>query len=275
MKKFQRLLSAALALVLMIGIWHPAEAVEADSVSLSMTASDSSVQTGERVDVTVTADKDFTSLGSGMTICYDAKKLEPDVEASATQNPFRIEGPLNVGGKTALRISFLPGTQAEFSSDEPLAVLSFKTLAAGETAVTIGAAYLYDEHLREIPMQKSETVVLTVEPNAEDTPDAGYTLRMPGDIGAEVGSIVSIPVTIGNEDGKTGYNAFDIDFTYDPKVLELVSTQIPGMTVTASRGEINVIGYGEERKIDSVAFTLEFKVLKLQHRGENHRSTGG
>ena len=37
----------------------------------------------------------------------------------------------------------------------------------------------------------------------------------------------------------------------------------------------SVIGYGEERKIDSVAFTLEFKVLKLQHRGENHRSTGG
>ena len=265
MKKLQRMLSAVLALILLIGIWHPAEAVKADSVSLSMTASDSTVQAGGTVQVTIEADRNFMSMGSGMTIYYDAKRLSLDVAESAAQNPFRIDGPLNAGGKTALRISFLPGTRAEFSSDEPLAVLHFKALAAGESAVTMGAAYLYDELLREIPMQKAETVALTVEANAEDIPDAGYTLRMPGDIGVEVGSIVSIPVAIGNGDGRTGYNAFDIDFSYDPKVLELVSTQIPGVTVTGSKGEFNVIGYGEERKIDSVAFTLEFKVLKLQN----------
>ena len=261
MKKLQRILSAVLALVLIIGIWPPARAAEEDSVSLSMTASDATVHAGGTVQVTIEADKDFVSKGSGMTICYDAKALK--LEESTAASPLRIDGPLNVGGKTALRISFLPGTQAEFDAEKPLAVLNFKAQSAGDTTITMGAAYLYDKLLREIPLKRADSIKLAVEPSVEFDPDAGYTVQMPADIASKVSSTVQIPVTIGNEDGQTGYNAFDIGFTYDPKVLELVSTQSPGVTVTASEGEVNVIGYGDERKIDSIPFALEFKVLKM------------
>ena len=86
MKKLQRILSAVLALVLIIGIWPPARAAEEDCVSLSMTASDSTVQAGGTVQVTIEADKDFTSLGSGMTIYYDAKALKlEDTEVRLTR----------------------------------------------------------------------------------------------------------------------------------------------------------------------------------------------
>ena len=259
MKKLQRILCAVLALILIISLRPPARAAEEDSVALSMTASQTTIQAGGTVQVLIEADKDFISRGSGMTIYYDAKVLK--LEESTGADPFRIDGPLKVDGKTALHISYLPGTQAEFDAETPLAILNFTALTAGDTTVTMGAAYLYDELLREIPMKRAKAAALTVEPNVEDTPDAGYTVTMPADIASKVGSTVQIPVTIGNVDGKTGYNAFDIDFTYDSKVLELVSTQIPGATVTASNGEVSVIGCGEER--NAIPFALEFKVLKM------------
>lgn len=262
MKKLQRILSAVLALMMIISLRPPARAAEEDSVALSMTASQTTIQAGGTVQVSIEADKDFVSKGSGMTIYYDAKVLK--LEESTAAVPLRIDGPLNVGGKTAVRISCLPGTEAVFDAANPLALLRFKALSAGQTTVTMGAAYLYDELLREIPMKMAGAVVLTVEPSAAYTPDAGYTVQMPSDIAAEVGAIVPVPVTIGNEDGQTGYNAFELEFTYAPKVLELVSTEIPGVTVTASMGEVKVIGYGDDRKIDSVPFALEFKVLKLE-----------
>lgn len=45
-------------------------------------------------------------------------------------------------------------------------------------------------------------------------------------------------------------------------VLKLLSTEIPGVTVTESGGTINVLGYGPEKSASSVAFTLEFQTLK-------------
>ena len=94
------------------------------------------------------------------------------------------------------------------------------------------------------------------------TPDAGYTVKMPEDMKAVIDETVKLPVVIGNKDGKTEYNAFDIGFTYDTSALELVSTKIPNVTVTVKGGKINVLGYGESKQSGSVPFTLEFKVLK-------------
>ena len=347
MKKLQRLLSMLLALTLMFSLWSPAYATEGTGVKLTMEASQSSIRVGDTVDVTIRTDKDFASRGSGMTIYYDAEKLELDLESSTAAEPFRID-PVTVNGKTAIRISFLPGLdESTFSAAEPLAELHFKALAVTDkTSVSMGAAYLYDSALTEIALERPAPVELTIEPSevyipvtgitldmtemtleegemaalkatieplgASDptviwtssnekaaivsdgvvkaltegtttitattqdggftakctvtvtAPDAGYNVKMPADATAAIGSTVQIPVSISNEDGKTGYNAFDISFTYDPAVLELTSTTLPGVTVTVQNGKINVLGYGENRSAGSVAFTLEFKTLKME-----------
>lgn len=347
MKNTQRLLSILLALTLMFSLWSPAYATEGSGVKLTMEASQSSLRVGDTVEVTIRTDKDFTTRGSGMTLYYDTEKLELDLEASTAAEPFRID-PVTVNGKTALRISFLPGLdESTFSAAEPLAVLRFKALAVTEqTAVSMGAAYLYDSALTEIALERPAAVELTIEPSevyipvtgitldmrsltleegemaalkatiepigASDptviwtssnekaaivsdgvvkaltegtavitattqdggftakctvtvtAPDAGYTVKMPTDTTAAIGSTVQIPVSISNEDGKTGYNAFDISFTYDPTVLELTSTTLPGVTVTVQGGNINVLGYGKNRANGSVPFTLEFKALKME-----------
>lgn len=346
MKNMQRLLSILLALTLMFSLWSPAYATESSGVKLTMEASQSSLRVGDTVGVTIRTDKDFATRGSGMTVYYDAEKLELDLAASSAAAPFRID-PVTVNGKTALRISFLPGLEAAtFSAAEPLAELRFKALAVTEkTEVSMGAAYLYDSALTEIALERPAAVELTIEPSevnvpvtgitldmteltleegemaalkatieplgasdptviwtssnekaaivsdgvvkgltegtatitattkdggftAECTvtvtaPDAGYNVKMPADTTAAIGSTVQIPVSISNEDDSTGYNAFDISFTYDPTVLELTSTTLPGVTVTVQDGKINVLGYGEDRSAGSAPFTLEFKALKM------------
>ena len=347
MKHLKRILSILLVLTMMCSLWGPAYAVEGEGVKLSMTASQSSIKVGEAVTVTIETDKAFSTRGSGMTIYYDAEKLEPDLDSSSAAAPLQINA-VTVGGKTALRISFLPGLEpVTFSASEALAQISFKALAVTEkTSISMGAAYLYDSLLTEIALERPATVNLTIEPAevnipvtgisldkteltieegemealkatiepigasdptviwassdetvaivsggvvkalAEGTatitattqdggftasctvtvtaPFAGYTVKMPADTTTAIGGLVRIPVVISNEDGKTGYNAFDISFTYDTNVLALTSTTLPGVTVTAKDGKINVLGYGEDRAAGSVPFTLEFKALKLE-----------
>ena len=346
MKTLKRILSSLLVIAVLFTLLSPVRAAEGEPLALSMTADRTEVPAGETVSITVRADRDIITLGSGMTIYYDEHVLEPDLGVSAAEAPFRIDGPLQVNGRTALRISFLPGPDRVcVSASEPLAELSFRALAAAEqTGITLGAAYFYDETRSEIPvtlpgelhltvkpsevtipaegirldkkeltMEEGETEVLTatVEPaTASDpavlwtssdesvarvtdgtvkaisagqatitatsrdggftaacivtvkVPDAGYTVQMPEDTGAVLGGTVRIPVLISNRDGRTGYNAFDISFAYDPEVLELVSMNLPGVTVSTSRGKVNVLGYGEDRPSGSVPFTLEFRTLK-------------
>ena len=347
MKNKQRILSLLLALALVFSLWSPAYALEGNGVSLSMTASQSSVKVGEAITVTIETDKDFTTRGSGMTIYYDAEKLEPDLDRSSAAAPLQIHA-VSVNGKAALRVSFLPSLEpATFSASEALAQICFNALAVTEkTSISMGAAYLYDDLLAEIALERPAAIDLTIEPAevyipvtgitldkteltleegemevlkatvepigasnptiiwtssnekvavvsdgvikalAEGTatitattkereftasctvtvtaPNAGYTAKMPADTAAVIGGTIKIPVVIGNEDGKTGYNAFDISFTYDSGVLELVSTEISGVTVTTENGKINVLGYGEDRAAGSVPFILEFKALKLE-----------
>lgn len=347
MKNKQRILSLLLALALVFNLWSPAYALEGSGVSLSMTASRSSVKVGEAITVTIETDKVFTTRGSGMTIYYDAEKLEPDLDRSSAAAPLQIHA-VSVNGKAALRVSFLPGLEpATFSAAEALAQICFNALTVTEkTSISMGAAYLYDDLLTEIALERPASIDLAIEPAevyipvtgiildkteltleegemevlkatvepigasnptiiwtssnekvavvsdgvikalAEGTatitattkegeftasctvtvtaPNAGYTAKMPADTEAVIGGTIKIPVVISNEDEKIGYNAFDISFTYDPEILELVSTQIPGVTVTAKDGKINVLGYGKDRATGSVPFTLEFKALKLE-----------
>ena len=179
MKKLQRLLSILLVLTLMFSLWSPAYATEGTGVKLTMEASQSSLRVGETVEIAICTDKDFSTRGSGMTVYYDAEKLELDLESSTAAEPFRID-PVTVNGKTAIRISFLPGLdESTFSAAEPLAVLRFQALAVTEkTAVSMGAAYLYDSMLTEIALERPAAVELTIEPSEVYIPVTGITLDM-------------------------------------------------------------------------------------------------
>lgn len=105
-------------------------------------------------------------------------------------------------------------------------------------------------------------LILGLQAPAQAAENASYTVQMPADTTVAIGSTVRLPVVISHTDRKTAYNAFDIRAAYDPDVLELTSKKLPGATVAAQNGTIHVLGYGADRRAGSVAFTLEFKVLK-------------
>jgi hypothetical protein len=90
-----------------------------------------------------------------------------------------------------------------------------------------------------------------------------FTVSMhPSEKKVTVGDTVEIAVVIGHETVVKQYNSFDMTFSYDPKILELTSTTISGMSVTVRNGKIRVLRYGTDLNVDAVAFTLSFKALK-------------
>lgn len=91
-----------------------------------------------------------------------------------------------------------------------------------------------------------------------------YTVSMPEDQTVLSGSTVEIPVAIGSANtGVTKYNAYDMRLSYDPTQLELVTDALVGKTTTLEKGDgtVHVIHYGDVQDVNTIAFTLRFKVL--------------
>ena len=87
----------------------------------------------------------------------------------------------------------------------------------------------------------------------------GYTVSMGADKQVASGQIVEIPVTIGNNDGKNAYNAYDMTFSFDPTILTLniEATSIEGYRVIPGSGTVRIVRYGKAAELGD-ALTLNF-----------------
>lgn len=88
----------------------------------------------------------------------------------------------------------------------------------------------------------------------------GYTVSMGADQQLTAGQRVRIPVTVASsEKDITGFNAYDMTFTYDPEALTLntKSGDVSGMTLEDTNGTIRVRRYGEAMELGE-ALTLDF-----------------
>lgn len=93
--------------------------------------------------------------------------------------------------------------------------------------------------------------------------DGTYTVSMPDDQNLTCGDTVSLPVSVGSSDEDvTTFNAFDMKFTYDSDMLELVTEKLDGCTLTSENGTVRVIRYGESMNLGN-AFTLQFKAKEM------------
>ena len=138
------------------------------------------------------------------------------------------------------------------SSDETVATVAdgvVTALTAGTATITAKAG------------DQEATCVVTVAAAAEEPQEAAYTVAMGEDKSVVLNETVSVPVTVGHTADVTAYNAFDMSFSYDASVLERTSTEIEGMTVTTGSGTVRVQGYGADRAVGSVPFSLSFKAV--------------
>ena len=92
----------------------------------------------------------------------------------------------------------------------------------------------------------------------------GYTVSMGADQTVANGETVSIPVTVASSETKiTGFNAYDMTFTYDPAALTLntASDAAANLTVEDNNGTVRVRRYGETVPLGE-ALTLDFTAQK-------------
>ena len=107
----------------------------------------------------------------------------------------------------------------------------------------------------------------TREVEAETGPIAtptGYSVSMGADQTVAAGETVSIPVTVASSKHSiTGFNAYDMTFTYDPAALTLntASDAAANLTVEDGGGTVRVRRYGETAPLGE-ALTLDFTAKK-------------
>ena len=95
------------------------------------------------------------------------------------------------------------------------------------------------------------------------TEEKGYTVSMGADTSAPYGQTVEVPVTIGySDDSVTGYNAYDMSFSYDSSALKLDMTETneEGNRVMLGDNSVRIVRYGKEAALGE-ALTLKFEVL--------------
>ena len=139
--------------------------------------------------------------------------------------------------------------------------LTFKVAddAAGE-ALNFKLNYVtYDTDYNEYSEENSYS--MTVAGSLQIKPTAtGYTVSMATDRTFAVGETVSIPVTVASSEKKiTGFNAYDMTFTYNPAALTLNTTSNAeaNLTVEDNNGTVRVRRYGETAPLGE-ALTLDF-----------------
>lgn len=166
MKQLLKLLSNALLLLLFVNILPEAFAAAEQSRYLAMTSNKTVIRDGETFPVTVAAEQAFETRGVGITVCYDSA-LQPDWDLSSGGEglPFTVSGPVTLGDKTALRISFYPtDTPVAVTAGQILAELTFTAAAPSEAAtVEMTAVYLYDENLELLDILPAEPVSVKID----------------------------------------------------------------------------------------------------------------
>lgn len=143
--------------------------------------------------------------------------------------------------------------------------LTFKVAddAAGE-ALNFKLNYVtYDTDYNEYSEENSYS--MTVAGSLQIKPTAtGYSVSMGADQQISAGQQVRIPVTVASgEKGITGFNAYDMTFTYDPAALTLNTKtgDAANLTVEDNNGTVRVRRYGDAVPLGE-ALALDFTANK-------------
>lgn len=117
----------------------------------------------------------------------------------------------------------------------------------------------YNEYSEENSYNLTVAGTLQVKPTA-----TGYTVSMGADQQIVSGQQVRVPVTVASsEKNITGFNAYDMTFTYDPEALTLNTKtgDAANLTVEDNNGTVRVRRYGATQALGT-ALTMDFTAKK-------------
>lgn len=262
----KRTLSILLTIAMIISLIPAVFA--ADVPTMSTTVDKTEVQPGDTITLTLSIDKTITNLNNWEWAIYFDKtayvktsgELEPGC-MSGTGTTGTVGDNVDILGKNAIRVSGLSTT------GDPVTLNAGKiatvTFTATENITAENARIeVKTEALPDYDTLKDNDVKLTgniIDVTVKSSEAKGYTVSLGADKQVASGQIVEIPVAIGNNDGKTTYNAYDMTFSFDPAILTLnmEATSIEGYRVITGSGTVRIVRYGKAAELGD-ALTLRF-----------------
>lgn len=262
----KRILSILLTIAMIISLIPAVFA--ADVPTMSTTVDKTEVQPGDTITLTLSIDKAITNLNNWEWAIYFDKdayvKTSGALESgcmSGTGITGAVGDNVDILGKNAIRVSGLSTT------GDPVTLNAGKiatvTFTATENITADNARIeVKTEALPDYDTLEDNDVNLTgnvIDVTVKSSEEKGYTVSMGADKQVASGQIVEIPVAIGNNDGKTAYNAYDMTFSFDPAILTLnmEDTNIEGHRVIPGSGTVRIVRYGKAAELGD-ALTLKF-----------------
>lgn len=259
----KKILSILLTLAMVLSLVPAVFA--ADEPTITMSADKTSVAPGETVTLTLSLDKDTVVDGAGFKIDFDKEAYEYVKKVPDTFDDTTNENVANEKGWVrAVYLNTKPSKPTTWSAGK-LDTFTFKAKEGANTStatfkLTIENLEKYNPDDPAKNIKVAHKVVGSELTIPVETPAAkGYTVSLGADKQVASGQIVEIPVTIGNNDGKTTYNAYDMTFSFDPAILKLnmEATSTEGYRVIPGNGTVRIVRYGKAAELGD-ALTLSF-----------------
>lgn len=245
-----------------------------DDAGMSVSFDNTTPNPGDTITALVTVESDFSAAMAYESSFYFDKELltveKIEILGAPVLNLTTVDR-----ANTSGRVRF-----AEFNRnyDETIAndrvrnlkgdfakiTLKVSEYAGGKTATgrTKGMAW---NSKHEYVVRWEGSYSLSIQGSETARPTAtGYTVSMGADQQVAAGQQVRIPVTVASSEKKiTGFNAYDMTFTYDPAALTLntASDAAANLTVEDNNGTVRVRRYGETAELGT-ALTLDFTAKK-------------
>lgn len=266
----KKIVSILLTLAMVLSLVPAAFA--ADEPTITMSADKTSVAPGETVTLTLSLDKELVADAVGIAISFDTNAYTLTGRKNLGSRPARLGftdiDPANK--QSAVKAAYL---QTTFDKYDP----SHTSFAAGDWAsFTFTAKEGADTSNAKFTMKVDNLLTYSDDGASQvqvphnvagseltipvgTAAAKGYTVSLGADKQVASGQIVEIPVAIGNNDGKTTYNAYDMTFSFDPAILKLnmEATSIEGYRVIPGSGTVRIVRYGKAAELGD-ALTLSF-----------------
>lgn len=278
----KRILALFMAVVLVIGLLPSAAfAAESDSPIVVSTADKTNVKPGEKLTITYTLAHDLDYMTAlDIVLRYDATLFQfvsTDIDGSVWFDNPTQNGAYGADSQALVRIRQYNDDNEEtivagkicsvtFASLDNISGAQTASFFNGTTGVSRSSIEVDEETLYvkdgAFNHGESDPIKVTITPDgAGPIPTAtGYTVSMGADQQVAAGQQVRIPVTVASgEKGITGFNAYDMTFTYDPAALTLNTKTgaAANLTVEDNNGTVRVRRYGDAVPLGE-ALALEF-----------------
>lgn len=260
----KKAISLILTLAILLGLAAPVFADD-DLVTISLVPSKTEVAQGEDFTLAVNIDKSLENvIAYQVTLRWNSDMLTYNGAENNTAicSTNEIGDPSKGPGEVFLNmfatvddegdpINITAGTLGTFS-------FTAKEGVTGSPDIKLEVVEIYKSDFTEFTYTgDNQAASLTI---AEKPAVTGYTVTASEDKTIVAGEKAEVTVTVGGDEDT--YNAYDLTLTYDAEKLTYTNGTAAdeGATIDSeTAGTIRVVGYGEDKAIDTAAVTLTFQ----------------